>query len=571
MRPLVTMRAALADPDLFGPHMAGDSWLPWRALLIAIMGEGLTPREREAFHKLTGRTLEPGLRCEEFWAIVGRRGGKTRAMAILAAYLAALCDYRGLLAIGERGLVLFLAMNVRQAQIAFGYADGLFHAIPTLAEKVVNRTADTITLDNQIVLEIRPASKGGLRGFTCVGAILDEIAHWMTDVEAANPDVEIVNAVRPTLLTTKGPLLAVSSPHARSGELYENYVKHYGADGDPLIVVAKGTTLDLHPDLDPAWIERQIARDPARGKAEYLAEFRADLERFISREAIEALVERGVCERPHIPGTVYVAFMDQSLGMSDSFALSIWHLDRDGGRPIEDRRMEWRPPFSPAAVCGEAARIIRSYGLSHCIADRVGGAFVVEMMSGYGVSCEQSAEPKSELYLHSLALMNSGLPVLLDVREGSNRAVDQFAGLERRPARQGGRDIVDHGYGKHDDVANALAGGMVTAVSGRWGWNWGAYFESWKGEARVVPASERDANNPRPWRGSEPVKPKSSAEEIKDGVRSIADAYNGAGAFAPRNLAANICATCGGLLGHTRSTDGVDRWHPECGAPRVVA
>lgn len=35
MRPLVSMRAALGDPDLFGRVFAGESWSAWRVLLMA--------------------------------------------------------------------------------------------------------------------------------------------------------------------------------------------------------------------------------------------------------------------------------------------------------------------------------------------------------------------------------------------------------------------------------------------------------------------------------------------------------------------------------------------------------
>src|SRR6266566_2007548 len=75
VKPTITMRRALKDPKLFGPILKGPSWLGWRALLIASMGEKLTAEEREAFARLTGRLAEPGERVDEFWAIVGRRGG----------------------------------------------------------------------------------------------------------------------------------------------------------------------------------------------------------------------------------------------------------------------------------------------------------------------------------------------------------------------------------------------------------------------------------------------------------------------------------------------------------------
>ena len=102
MKAIVTMRAALSDPDLFGTILAGESWAAWRILLIAAMGEPLTDDERETFKALTGREREPLERVDELWAIIGRRGGKTRAIAVLGAYIAALVDFSDVLAPGER-------------------------------------------------------------------------------------------------------------------------------------------------------------------------------------------------------------------------------------------------------------------------------------------------------------------------------------------------------------------------------------------------------------------------------------------------------------------------------------
>lgn len=73
MIPRVTLRHALSDPQLLGKALEGDSWLPWRTLLIAAMGEALTDDERVLFQQLTGRAREPGQRVEEFAGVVGRR------------------------------------------------------------------------------------------------------------------------------------------------------------------------------------------------------------------------------------------------------------------------------------------------------------------------------------------------------------------------------------------------------------------------------------------------------------------------------------------------------------------
>ena len=109
LKKLITMREALQSDGYFGRLLAGDSWAAWRALLIAIVGEELTDDERAVFNSLTGREREPLEPVEEFWAVIGRRGGKTRSMAVLAAYIAGCVDHRDTLAPGERGALPILA------------------------------------------------------------------------------------------------------------------------------------------------------------------------------------------------------------------------------------------------------------------------------------------------------------------------------------------------------------------------------------------------------------------------------------------------------------------------------
>ena len=67
-------------------------------LLIAIVGEKLTKKSVSSSKSLTGRDSEPLEPVEEFWGVIGRRGGKTRSMAVLAAFLGACVDHRESLA-----------------------------------------------------------------------------------------------------------------------------------------------------------------------------------------------------------------------------------------------------------------------------------------------------------------------------------------------------------------------------------------------------------------------------------------------------------------------------------------
>jgi phage terminase large subunit-like protein len=73
-------------------------------------------------------------RIDEFWCAIGRRGGKSRAMAALAVYLAGLCDYKDKLVRGEKGVVLLLAPDMRQAKVSLDYAAGVLESTPIMRQ-----------------------------------------------------------------------------------------------------------------------------------------------------------------------------------------------------------------------------------------------------------------------------------------------------------------------------------------------------------------------------------------------------------------------------------------------------
>ena len=60
-----------------------------------------------------------------------------------------------------------------------------------------------------------------------------------------------------------------------------------------MILVAQGATRDFNPDLPQSIIDRAMERDPAAASAEYMAQFRTDVESFITREAVEACIRLG--------------------------------------------------------------------------------------------------------------------------------------------------------------------------------------------------------------------------------------------------------------------------------------
>jgi len=455
-------RAALTIVDLmrgrFAPLFPEETWRAWVVVAAVIFGlsSGLSPEDQALALALLGRRALPTEPAREFWAVVGRRGGKSRFVAWLAVFLAAFRDYRGVLSPGERGIGMIITPDRRQARVAFRYVEAILESDPMLAALVESQTREAIHLRNGISIEVHTANFHTLRGYTVVFAIVDEAAYLPTD-DSAEPDTELLAALRPAMATVPGALLMVmSSPYARRGELWRAYREHYARDDDPIVVI-QADTRTMNPTVDQRVIDQAYLDDEAVATAEYGAQFRRDLEAFISREALDAVTVPGRHELPPVPGLRYVAFVDPSGGASDSMVLAICHQEHE--RAVLDCLRERRPPFSPEAVVAEFLAVLQCYQVTKVVGDRWGGEFAREPFRKAGVEYQVSDAPKSELFRDVLPLINSGRVELLD----QPRLVAQFVGLERRTARSG-RDSIDHAPGAHDDVCNAAAGALLEAV-----------------------------------------------------------------------------------------------------------
>jgi hypothetical protein len=139
----------------------------------------------------------------------------------------------------------------------------------------------------------------------------------------------------------------------------------------------------MNPLVPQATIDIAMERDPARAAAEWGAEFRTDVESFVSREVIEAAVSPGRRELPPVTGAHYVAFADPSGGSADSMTLAIAH--RDDERAILDAVRERRPPFSPDGAVEEFAALLRSYRVSKVSGDRYAGEWPRERFRVHGI------------------------------------------------------------------------------------------------------------------------------------------------------------------------------------------
>jgi len=337
------------------------------------------------------------------------------------------------LVVVEKGIVLLIAQDKRAAKVSLDYAEGAFESTPMLRQLIKERKREELVLTNGITLEVRAPTFRGVRGSTCVAVICDEIAFWRSE-ESVNPDAEILHAVRPTLGTSGGPLICISSPYARRGALWDTYRRHYGPDGDPMILVAQGTSRDFNPELPQAVVDRALERDPLANRAEYLAEFRTDVESLLTQEAVQACIVPGVKERAPELKHGYVAFVDPSGGSSDSMTLAIAH--KEGETEILDLIRERKPPFSPEAVIEEFASTILKYRCQKVYGDRYGGNWPSEPFMKASVHLEPSEKTKSDIYLDLLRLINSKAVRLLDHERNDASACRTRAHHESRRPRQ---------------------------------------------------------------------------------------------------------------------------------------
>lgn len=451
----------MRDPQLFGGSFAGPSWSAWRAVLATAFGLPLTPEQFDVARAVTRRSLTTLRAYAELWIAAGRRAGKSRICAALGVFIAASRDYTSCCAPGEVAMVMILAGDRKQARVIFRYVRALLDSAPLLRALVVSETRESITLSTGACIEIHVSSYRSTRGYSCAAVICDEAAFWPDVDGSANPAAEVITALRPALITIPDSLLVViSSVYSRRGIFYETFRLHEGADDSP-VLTCRAPTRMLNPTVPEHAITAALAQDESSARAEYLGEWRADLEALLSRELLDRCTVARRVELPAASELHYVGFVDPSGGSgADSFTAAVAHVEQ--GRVILDAVRETKPPLSPSAVVASLAQFFRGYRIQSITGDRYAGLWPRERFAEHGITYTPAEQTRSEYYLQLVPLLNStvdGQPQveLLDIP----RLHGQLASLERRTGR--GRDTVDAPARLHEDLANSSAGVIVTA------------------------------------------------------------------------------------------------------------
>jgi hypothetical protein len=456
----MTILDAIRDRQLLGGLRAlrdHSTWQAWLTFLGAVYGLPLTSEEITRFLHHTGRTRyqPPQGGWKEVVCITGRQSGKSQVAGILAAFEA-------IVSAGSTKRSALYALMVAQDQrgamrTLLSYAAQPFEEIDLLRSLVERRTTDSLRLNSGVTLAAYPCRPAAVRGLRACVVIADELGFFRST--QGNPvDAEMLRALRPTLATTGGRLVILSSPYSPSGALWTLHRKHFGRDDAP-ILVWQASAPQMNPTLPSDYLSRMEHDDFDAYRSEVLGEFRPGFATFFDVISLEACVEPDVRERPYNPRHRYTAFCDPSGGRQDRFAIAVAHTE--GGVAILDAVRGWAPPFNPLSVVAEAVMLLSDYRISDVHGDQYAADFVAESFRTHGINYVAAVQDRSGLYLGLLPRVNANRVVLLDVPD----LLGELRGLERRRGFAG-RDRVDHRPGGHDDLANAAAGALLLAAEG---------------------------------------------------------------------------------------------------------
>lgn len=453
---------ALTDMNLIGAGLApnGDieTWRNWFVIVKAAYGLGHTLNDEELalFKRLTGGRNVPSRRVRRCVVFAGRRSGKSNLTAAIGLGTALFAD-TSMLKRGEVGHVMVVSPTRDQSQSIMNYAEGMASSSELIARRISGRTAESLTLnDGKVALTVNAASHRSTRGKTLLAAVIDE-ATQLRDAESATPDVELVRALTPGLISTGGTLWVISSAYRKAGWMYSQWKDHFGQDSDDVLVI-QAATHDLNLSINEAAIMAAVDDDREANRAEYLSEFRDDIGSLIDDDTIEAAINYGrPAELPFIVEDMkhLTFFADISGGRHDASTLCGGFTNRDGtfipvgvwGRDA---------PHDPVAVIAEFAEIIRRYRCNRVISDNYAGTFVSGNFERQGIKFTRSKLVKSAIYLESVPHFMQGKVELINHK----KSLRELRLLERRVSKSG-RDAVDHPKNGSDDYINSVLGCLV--------------------------------------------------------------------------------------------------------------
>lgn len=137
----------------------------------------------------------------------GRRGGKSSSLSRFAVAFALAYDWRSIPP-GDLGCVAFISVSRDEAAQRLRTIKAILDTLKIKWKPIEGGIEMT---SRPIAFKVFTATIAGVSGFTSILVIADEVSKWRDAETDANPAIEVLASVRPTMATQKSARIVLSS------------------------------------------------------------------------------------------------------------------------------------------------------------------------------------------------------------------------------------------------------------------------------------------------------------------------------------------------------------------------
>lgn len=385
-------------------------------------------------------------------------------------------------------IVPYIAQDLPTAKANMIYIKLFAEMSPVLADQIVNENSNVIEFANGIKVQPEPPVLKTGRGVAIPVVILDEVGFWYKTAESANPDFEVLRAVRASMAQFPNrKRFIISSPYTEEGILWD--YAQAGTMGQnckneqdkkkyrTTLVMQASTAAMENPQLIKAGIietlEEEQAADPDGFVREYGARFVSSIGGYLHSDVVKRAIISGRTEMRRqdiereqmVP--FYVATMDPAFRV-DSWAFSIFHRNMHG-KVVQDVLRVWTPSkklkivLDPAAIMQEIAGLCEQWGITTIHSDQYQLETLQQIALNHRlaiVGVDFTGKSKAKVFGSLAMLLQQDNLELLD----QPIIYQQLVTIQKKLGAMGNVQISAP-PGKHDDVACCIALGCNMALT----------------------------------------------------------------------------------------------------------
>lgn len=440
--------------------------------------------EIEIYEYMTGFIYDPRdleIHKNRINFIIGRRGGKSTLASILAVYSMFKVNWKPFLKKTPVATIAILSHSVDFSQEVLEIIRGMIEDSPILT-RLINKERkntqstfhvsvpflqeDGLTIQySEVAVKVGAASKKTTRGRAICTLLMDEIAFWNLDENAAESDADVIRAVTPSLAQFEphGMMIKLSSPAIKQGVLYDEWMKKEILKNEYLQF--KAPSWVWNTILPKEFFRKEYKKDSNGFDTEYRANFVDSISNFITPDFVDQCVMKGVTVLP--PSTdrrvKYTAAIDAAF-KSDRFTFNL--VGHNETRISSYVTKSWEGTKKNPIKAYEVAQFIRNicnqYGVQEVVADQYSFQPLREIFEQFGIVLIENTFTitfKKKIYFALRRVIHSHNLDLLDVPLLAKEIKELQ--VEQTPT---GQIKIGHPVGGSDDLADSLAVAVYGAI-----------------------------------------------------------------------------------------------------------